>query len=113
MVQSKTPKAKEWLDEASRRLASLCDSFASRAEDFDALLTPEQTGTAMALMKQVQQSQAPKMGTTVNAEITLLWENSGERFKTYVQRDGSAVFFHNKTEVPQSVFIDSVARVSA
>ena len=108
MVQSKTPQTKPWLDEAGRRLVSLCDSFAAKAEDFDTLLTPEQTNSAMALMKQLQHSHAPKMGTTVNAEITLLWENSGERFKAYIQRDGSGIFLQNKTEIPEKVFIDLV-----
>jgi hypothetical protein len=113
MAQKKTQQKQIWLGAAEERLASLCNNFIARAEDHDVLPTKKQKDSVIAFLKQVNHVNAPKMGTTVNAEITLVWEMAGDKYKAYVERDGSIICLHNKEEVQQSEFLSVVARVPA
>ena len=113
MLQNRKQQDGEWLDEAKLRLASLYESYAARSEDFDILPTQAQKDSAIAFLVEMQHDDAPKIGTTVNAEITLVWLGVGDKFKAYVQRDGSIICMQNKTEVAQGDFVKVVTRIPA
>lgn len=102
-----------WLQAAEKRLNSLCTSFVARSEDYDVLPTEKQKRTVIDFLVLVDQADAPKIGTTINADITLMWVTAGDKYKVYVARDGSQLYFHNKRAVEQHEFLSLVARVLA
>jgi hypothetical protein len=63
--------------------------------------------------KHVNRTDAPQMGTTVNADITLMWLIANDKYKVYVEPNGKVTCFHNKKPVQQSEFCSVVARVLA
>ena len=98
---------------SKERLETLCANFIARAEDYDVHPTEKQKNVVLAFLERVEHVEPPKMSTTVNAEITLLWNTTGDKYKAYIQTDGSIICLHNKSEVPPQEFLNLVSRVPA
>lgn len=110
--ENKQPEEK-WLEKAICQLNQLCCEAVKFADDCDE--TPSKIAyiASVELLKTFKDTQRPKMGLTVNGEILLAWENTGDEFRAYIKSDGSVQFFRNKDSVDKPSFCKYLTAVPA
>jgi hypothetical protein len=113
MLAQKPQPRKEWLDEGIRHLETLCKEAREYADEGDVLPTQQGFVSAVQVLQTFRHAHAPKMGLTVNGEISLRWDNTGDKFRAYVKPDGSVQFFRNKVLVDEPSFSTYLTAVPA
>jgi hypothetical protein len=113
MALRKEQPGKDWLDEGIRDLQMLCKQAAHYAGEGDLFPPDLSAARATEPMRTFQDAHAPRVALTVNAEITLTWEKTGESFKVCVKRDGSVLFYRNTEVVAKSSFTKHLNAVPA
>ncbi len=113
MALRKEQPGKEWLDEGIRRLQVLCKQAIEYADEGDVFPSDLSVAKATELMRVFQDAHAPKMGLTVNGDITLTWENTGDSFEACVKTDGTVLFYRNSEVVTKSSFTKYLNAVPA
>lgn len=115
MPVAKKQISEKWLEKAIDQLNRLCSEAKEFADEGDVLPTDLSRMSTIQILETFQKADAhrPKMGLTVNAEISLDWENTGEHFHAYVKRDGSVQYFRNKTAVSEQNFSSNLTAAVA
>ena len=113
MATGKAQSKKDWLDEGIRHLETLCKEAREYADEGDVLPTHKGFVAAVQVLQTFRHVHAPKMGLTVNGEITLSWENARNKFRAYVKPDGSVQFFRNKVLIDERSFSKHLTSVPA
>jgi len=113
MPAQKPQPRKEWLDEGIRHLETLCKEAKEYSDEGDILPTKQGLVSAVQVLQTFRHARAPKMGLTVNGEIALTWDNTGDKFRAYVKPDGSVQFFRNKIMIDEPSFNKSLTAVPA
>jgi len=103
----------KWLEKAIDQLNRLCHEAAEYADEGDVLPSQIALAACIQILQTFQHAHRPKMGLTVNGEISLFWENTGDEFRAYVKPDGSVQYFRNKTAVDERSFSTYLTAVPA
>lgn len=102
-----------WKEAGIRHVIALCKEAHERADEDDLLPTTAGRKAVIELINGLGQTPAPRMAITVNGEIVLSWDNSGDIFKLSVNQAGQPAFWRNKTAVDQESFFNYVSAVPA
>jgi len=106
VVHSKNLQLGSWLEDLAVRIEQLCSEAIDCAVDGEILPTDQEKASAINFLKQVSRPQVPKLGLTVNGEITLAWVTGVDNLKAYVQPDGSVIFYQTKLLVNRLQFLE-------
>lgn len=102
-----------WKEAGIRHVVALCKEAHERADEDDVLPTDTAKNAVIELINGLSETPAPRMAITVNGEIVLSWDNSGDTFKLSVNEAGKPAFWRNKTAVDQQSFFNYVSAVPA
>ena len=103
----------KWLEKAIDQLNRLCHEAAEYSDEDDVIPSQLAHTATVQILHSFQHAHRPKMGVTVNGEISLAWENTGDEFRAYVKPDGSVQYFRNKTAVDERSFSTYLTAVPA
>lgn len=113
MSVNKKKTEENWLEKAKEQLNQLCQEAAAYADDDDIIPSPLGLTAAFQILETFRHAHRPNMGLTVNGEISLAWENTGDEFRAYIKPDGSVQYFRNKTTVDERSFCTYLTAVPA
>jgi hypothetical protein len=104
MAIDKKKSEGKWLEKAIEQLNRLCREAAEYADEDDVVPSNLAHAASVQILHSFQRANRPKMGLTVNGEISLAWENTGDEFRAYVKPDGSVQYFRNKAAIDERSF---------
>jgi hypothetical protein len=113
MPVNETNREEKWLEKALEQLKRLCHEAVDYADEDDVLPSSVAQSAAAQILDSFQHAHRPRMGLTVNGEISLAWENTGDEFIAYVKPDGSVQYFRNKAAVDEPRFSQYLTAVPA
>lgn len=115
MPVSKKQNSERWLEKAIDQLNGLLAEALEFADEGDVLPSELSRTSTVQILETFQKAQAhrPKMGLTVNAEISLDWAHFGDHFHAYVKCDGSVQYFRNKNAVTEVSFRSNLLAIPA
>lgn len=113
MADCKKQPNEKWLEKAVAHLKKLCNDAAEFADEDDVLPSLQALEASVQILQTFQHAHKPTMGLTVNGEISLRWENTGDKFRAYVKQDGSVIYFRNAAVVDEPSFSKYLTPVPA
>lgn len=115
MPVGKKQNSERWLEKALDQLNRLCTEAQELADEGDVLPSDLSRMSTIQILETFQKALAnrPKMGLTVNAEISLDWEHFDDHFHAYVKRDGSVQYYCNKNAVTEHNFSSNLTAIPA
>jgi hypothetical protein len=113
MAANKNQPNEKWLEKAIEHLNLMCREAAECADEGDILPTKQTVTAAVQILQTFQHAHRPKMGLTINGEVSLAWKNTGEEFRAYIKPDGSVQYFRNSVAVDEPSFSTYLTAVPA